>query len=757
MSNIVEIEGTEKDTIKWIWHIADIHIKKNLNRREEFQEIFENLYQKIWIEKITKKNSYIVIAGDLLDDGVNLKANSIDLLSKSLIKLSKLARIFIIAGNHDNDIKGSTPNERIDSLSALFEFVKQQGKNARIHYLRDTGIYRAGNCLLYVPSIFDLEKYCSNSDEDYKKRIKILPKRINEPDKYHILIGHFSLDNTETPNGYLLKNLIFKVSDIEDKYDICLLGDNHKTNNILGTKQNIGYPGSLLQLNYGEQYGNHGILLWDLKNKSSSFKTIVSSYGYVTLDLTKENFKLNLDTLPINARIRLKFDDINKCNQIENKLNKQDNINILEIRKDFVCNNNEIQTTISEIDIQNNNNLIDYLNQQYPNQHGFIKQLTLLHEKYTKELRLNTEYVNIKIKLIKLEFENFICFRNKITIDFSVFPINKSIGILGENGNGKSTIMKALKYNIHGIKSLDSDKNESIKNIYNRNNVSKTSLQFDYSGTKYKISRNLTKKNQSKLTFQKLQGEKWINASGRKKSQYQDDINKIFGTKDIMCETWFSEQTKYNNFLNQTPGKRVLIFKQLLNLTQYENQIEKKNNSELKQINEKLIISKTKINQYKQQINNQTEEKFKQIINQKQKLEPELQNQINLLTDEVNSFKGKYYHISNSNINDKKANLKRVKRELKRVETGETNIIIPDNFNFDFQSKNNEYDSNISNIETQITELQKQLKPVDSIYNKHTLKNANSEKKVLITKYENTESDKAYLTKQLTTYLTSIE
>ena len=69
---------------------------------------------------------------------------------------------------------------------------------------------------------------------------------------------------------------------------------------------------------------------------------------------------------------------------------------------------------------------------------------------------------------------------------------------------------------------------------------------------------------------------------------------------------------------------------------------------------------------------------------------------------------------------------------------------------------NNKFEIQILDIETQIAELQEQLKPVDQIYNKQTLKKANSEKKNFMTKQQNIETDKTNLTTQLTICMNSI-
>jgi len=65
------IKGTENDEINWVYHIADIHVKYDERRKKEFEEVFNNVLHRIKNNsKTNRKNTYSVIAGDLLDDGV---------------------------------------------------------------------------------------------------------------------------------------------------------------------------------------------------------------------------------------------------------------------------------------------------------------------------------------------------------------------------------------------------------------------------------------------------------------------------------------------------------------------------------------------------------------------------------------------------------------------------------------------------------------------------------------------------------------
>ena len=60
-------------------------------------------------------------------------------------------------------------------------------------------------------------------------------------------------------------NGLLSVDDFKE-FDYTLLGDVHERQFL---KDNIAYCGSLIQQNFGEDIDNHGLIKWDLINKTS--------------------------------------------------------------------------------------------------------------------------------------------------------------------------------------------------------------------------------------------------------------------------------------------------------------------------------------------------------------------------------------------------------------------------------------------------------------------------------------------------------
>ena len=76
-----------------------------------------------------------------------------------------------------------------------------------------------------------------------------------------------------------------------------------------------------------------------------------TNFGFATFDTTQENFQFNLEPLPKNIRIKIKYNNIETYEKILKLLDKQKTHNIIDINPEYIGNNNDIQETLSKIDI----------------------------------------------------------------------------------------------------------------------------------------------------------------------------------------------------------------------------------------------------------------------------------------------------------------------------------------------------------------------------------------------------------------------
>ena len=205
MVQIIETNIYDNKTIDIIYHIADIHIHNDTNRYDEYNNVFNNLYKKI--DK--KDNSIIVIVGDIIHKSSKISPECISLTKQFFLNLSNIAPTILIAGNHDDNIRGS--DNKIDSISAIIKDLDYKN----LYYFKDTGIYNVGNNISFgVISVFN-ETQIKIEDFNNTTRDKIC--------LYHGMVQS-SIDNKNTiPNG----NYKFTSNDFKN-YDLVLLGDIHK-------------------------------------------------------------------------------------------------------------------------------------------------------------------------------------------------------------------------------------------------------------------------------------------------------------------------------------------------------------------------------------------------------------------------------------------------------------------------------------------------------------------------------------------------
>ena len=122
--------------------------------------------------------------------------------------------------------------------------------------------------------------------------------------KTKIALYHGSVFGSQTDFGFILPNSDID-KDIFDGFDMVLLGDIHKRQ-YLNDEKTIAYPGSLIQQNFGEDFGK-GFLVWDVEKRKSKFVNVPNDYGYYTINVVNGHIP-PLDDLPKYPRLRVKFE-----------------------------------------------------------------------------------------------------------------------------------------------------------------------------------------------------------------------------------------------------------------------------------------------------------------------------------------------------------------------------------------------------------------------------------------------------------------
>lgn len=94
----VHLFGISK--IEKILHIADVHIR-NFKRHDEYNSVFESLYELCREKVAENKNTIIYLAGDIVHAKTDMTPELISMVTNFLDTLSRIAPTILIAGNHD--------------------------------------------------------------------------------------------------------------------------------------------------------------------------------------------------------------------------------------------------------------------------------------------------------------------------------------------------------------------------------------------------------------------------------------------------------------------------------------------------------------------------------------------------------------------------------------------------------------------------------------------------------------------------------
>jgi DNA repair exonuclease SbcCD nuclease subunit len=252
--------------IKKIVHLADIHIR-TYRHHDEYEEVFENLYTKC--KELTKDYDYdevrIVIVGDVLHQKITISNESLLVTSKFFNKLSEIAPLVVVAGNHDlleNNI------ERMDSITPVIELLNSD----KINYYKGKECYLDNNIV-----------WCNYSIFEHNERPDIESARAEYgDDKTYVGLFHAPIIGAKTDLGYTFDT--GTRVDFFSGCDFVLLGDIHKRQD-LEFDIPVTYSGSLIQQDFGESVSNHGFLLWDVESRTYEGFEVENPYKYYLFEV----------------------------------------------------------------------------------------------------------------------------------------------------------------------------------------------------------------------------------------------------------------------------------------------------------------------------------------------------------------------------------------------------------------------------------------------------------------------------------------
>ena len=275
-----------------IIHISDIHIRAgnhDKSRYTEYLSVFDNLFQSLQQQQcIQDRTSVIVVTGDLFHHKNKLEPYGLELALHLLRGLAALAPVFVIRGNHD--YRQDVPKER-DMITALMSY-----QIPNVNYLDKTGVYTHQNLSFGLVAIQDTLLYGATTG--ISPDLPPFPKGDSE---YNIALFHGTIAGCTLQTG---QNILHGYPiDWFQGFDAILLGDIHlqQVNRVKPIEYSFaplpftshvqtfsydkespwGYPGSLVQQDFGEPLYGHGYLLWNLKEKFVHAFHIHNPYGFI--------------------------------------------------------------------------------------------------------------------------------------------------------------------------------------------------------------------------------------------------------------------------------------------------------------------------------------------------------------------------------------------------------------------------------------------------------------------------------------------
>jgi DNA repair exonuclease SbcCD ATPase subunit/DNA repair exonuclease SbcCD nuclease subunit len=591
---------TNKELIK-LAQISDIHIRGQ-QRHEEYKKAFDLLFEQL----LSNNVNAIICTGDIFHTKTeNITPEVITLMVWFFNKLAEIAPTHIILGNHDGNLKNANRQDTIspiiDAINNPFVKLYKKSGNYPLIIQVNNSVIEAG--WLNIFSLFDKENYN-----------KVYP--VSKKNFFNIALYHGAVNGCYTDGNFQMVDCDTDVSFFED-YDLVMLGDIHKKQ-FLGYRNTagfevekslkpwIGYPGSLIQQNYGE-LEEKGWLLWtlfpvksELKDWDVEFVKLENKMPFITVpwagtvDETIKNILLLRNNDVKNNRIRISFEQ--KISQLERaslikeiKENKKaEEVTFKDdIKNNFIVDIETENVTISKHSLRSdpvalNKLYIEFVKnneEKYMLSEEQLKEAAKELERYVEELKTFDEDVarDISWSIKELEFNNLFKYGENNKINFQ--KLQGIVGVYGDAGTGKSSIIGALMYGLFNI--TDRKPVNSALIINRKKKEASAKILVNISGTDYVINRTTskiaTKKRQTEdedkaitsLSLDKLIGDEKNQATSENDVKRQDtdkSIRKLIGSSEDFLMTAFSSQFDINRFIDCGATDRKEILNRFLDL-----------------------------------------------------------------------------------------------------------------------------------------------------------------------------------------------
>jgi len=468
-------------SLKRIYHIADIHIR-NVKRHKEFRGVFEKMFEEI--RQRGTEDSLIYLAGDIAHAKLEMSPELVKEISWLFTECSKHCKTILIAGNHDCNMNNS---DRLDVLSPIVEALNLPN----FHYLKDTQIFWEDKVAFAVYSIFDNKDNWPKADD-----WTMMPARKK------IALFHGPVDHSQTDIGYVVSSRHF-TTDMFDGYDLALLGDIHKRQELISPKGcKCVYAGSLVQQNFGETLDKHGFLVWDLDTMTYEEVDIQNDYGYYTMDVIN-GVVPDVTDMPVHPRLRVRFSETDVADtkraitEIKIKYGVEDFTTIktdsLQKKKTGDRDNQLELEDITDVNYQNSL-ITDYIQRMMPFVSAEdIAGIQSLNKDINSRIVADELTRNVQWKPVRFEFSNMFSYGEDNVINFG--KVTGLMGLFAPNASGKSSLFDAISFCLFD-KCSRAFKAAHVMN--NRKADFHCQLDFQIEGVEYSIRREARTVNKGK-------------------------------------------------------------------------------------------------------------------------------------------------------------------------------------------------------------------------------------------------------------------
>ena len=270
------------DQVDNVIHIADVHIR-NFKRHDEYESVFQRVYDYCREEVQQNKNTIIYLAGDIVHAKTDMSPELIVQTRNFFVNLAKIAPVILIAGNHDMNLNN---RNRLDALTPIVDSID----TSDFFYLKETGVYTFGGVHFILNAVWEDPDNFITAKDVVENGIKVV-------------LYHGAIDKADIGLGHLIRNNRLSVEKFRG-FDDGMFGDIHAFQYLDGDGK-FAYAGSLIQQNFGEGL-THGIMKWELKEGKSKFVPIQNDWAHYTIDIDGGNF-VNLPTeFSTHNRVRVR-------------------------------------------------------------------------------------------------------------------------------------------------------------------------------------------------------------------------------------------------------------------------------------------------------------------------------------------------------------------------------------------------------------------------------------------------------------------